>query len=78
MDYTAIGDVVNVAERLESVAKRGQVLVSSQLYERVSDRFCAKLLGEQSLKGRQDKIKVYSLDIASEGINGEDTDRQDT
>lgn len=78
MDYTAIGDVVNVAERLESVAKRGQVLISSQMYEQVSIRFRAELLGEQSLKGRQDKIKVYSLDIAGEtaleGVNGADTD----
>lgn len=78
MDYTAIGDVVNVAERLESVAKRGQVLISSQMYEQVSSRFRAELLGEQSLKGRQDKIKVYSLDIAGEtaleGVNGADTD----
>lgn len=82
MDYTAIGDVVNVAERLESVAKGGQVLISSQLYEQVSGSFHADFLGEQSLKGRQDKIKVYSLDISSdissEGINGANTDRQDT
>lgn len=82
MDYTAIGDVVNVSERLESVAKKGQVLISSQLYERVSGRFAAEFMGEQSLKGRQDKIKVYSLDIAAgaalEGINGTDTSRQDT
>lgn len=82
MDYTAIGDVVNVAERLESVAKRGQVLISSRLYEQVKSRFRADYLGEQSLKGRQDTIEVYSLDIASdialEGLNGADTDRQNT
>lgn len=74
MDYTAIGDVVNVAERLESVAKGGQVLISSQLYEQISGRIRAEYLGEQSLKGRQDRIKVYSL----EGVNEADTDRQDT
>lgn len=82
MDYTAIGDVVNVAERLESVAKRGQVLISRRLYEQVNSRFRADYLGEQSLKGRQDTIEVYSLDIASdnalEDMNGADTDRQNT
>lgn len=78
MDYTAIGDVVNVAERLESVAKGGQVLISSQLYEQVKDRFRAEFLGEQSLKGRQDKMKVFSVELASEVTNGADTDRQDT
>lgn len=61
MDYTAIGDTVNVAERLESLAKPGQVLISAQLYEQVKDRFQADYLGEQELKGRQDKVAVYAV-----------------
>lgn len=66
MDYTAIGDVVNVAERLESVAKGGQVLVSDRLYGLVSDRFHGAFMGEQSLKGRQDKVSVYMIDGSAE------------
>ena len=62
MDYTAIGDTVNVAERLESLALGGQVLISGELYERVRDRYGASLLGEQSLKGRQDKVTAYMVD----------------
>lgn len=61
MDYTAIGDTVNVAERLESLAKPGQVLISAQLYEQVKDRFQADYLGEQELKGRQDKVAAYAV-----------------
>lgn len=74
MDYTAIGDVVNVAERLESVAKGGQVLISSSLYEQLDGRVRVEYMGEQSLKGRQDKIKVYLL----EGVNETGADRQNT
>lgn len=62
MDYTAIGDTVNVAERLEGLAAGGQVLISGELYERVKDRYRASLLGEQSLKGRQDKVTAYMVD----------------
>lgn len=61
MDYTAIGDTVNVAERLESLAKPGQILISAQLYEQVKDRFQADYLGEQELKGRQDKVAAYAV-----------------
>lgn len=61
MDYTAIGDTVNVSERLESLAKAGQVLISEQIYEHVKDRFRADYVGELALKGRQDKVKAFIL-----------------
>ena len=62
MDYTAIGDTVNVSERLESQAKAGQVLISEQIYEHVKDRFRAEYVGELALKGRQDKVKAFVLE----------------
>ncbi|MDE7222358.1 MAG: adenylate/guanylate cyclase domain-containing protein, partial [Acetatifactor sp.] len=61
MDYTAIGDTVNVAERLESIAKGGQVLISSSLYEQVKDQYDAVFVGNQSLKGRQGGIDVFAV-----------------
>ena len=61
MDYTAIGDTVNVAERLESIAKPGQVLISEQLYEQVKDQFQAEYIGEQALKGRLDKVSAFAV-----------------
>lgn len=63
MDYTAIGDTVNVAERLESIAKGGQVLLSQDMYEHVKQHFHAEFLGERGLKGREDKINVFSLEV---------------
>lgn len=74
MDYTAIGDTVNVAERLESIAKAGQVLISRDLYERVSDRYQAAYTGSQSLKGRQDGMDVFLV----EGLNGADASGKNT
>lgn len=74
MDYTAIGDTVNVAERLESIARGGQVLISRDLYEQVKDRYNAVFAGSQSLKGRQEGMDVFLV----EGTNGTDTSGKDT
>lgn len=61
MDYTAIGDTVNTAARLESNAKRGQVLISEAVYEKVKDRITADPIGEIPLKGKSKGVFVYSL-----------------
>lgn len=62
MDYTAIGDTVNVAERLEAIARGGQVLISEDVYDQVKERFSTVPLGKQSLKGRKDGMTVYSVE----------------
>ena len=74
MDYTAIGDTVNVAERLESIAKGGQVLISKNLYEQVKDQYNAVYAGSQSLKGRQEGMEVFLV----EGTNGTDASGKNT
>lgn len=61
MDYTAIGDTVNTAARLESNAKRGEILISETVYERIKDRIEAEPVGELSLKGKAQKILTYRL-----------------
>ncbi len=61
MDYTAIGDTVNTAARLESRAKPGQILISDKLYQQLSDRIEAEAIGEMELKGKSNKIMVYSV-----------------
>jgi PAS domain S-box-containing protein len=60
-DYTAIGDVVNTAARLEASAKPGQVLVSRQTYEAVKERVQAESMGEIQLKGKSLKLEVFSI-----------------
>lgn len=62
MDYTAIGDTVNTAARLESNAKRGQILISQAVYEEVKDRVSVTEVGVIPLKGKSNEVFVYQLD----------------
>lgn len=62
MDYTAIGDTVNTAARLESNAKAGQILISSEVYEAVKDRVKASEIGELPLKGKSRGVFVYQVE----------------
>lgn len=72
MDFTAIGDTVNTAARLESRAKQGQILISESLYNRVKDKVEASFAGEYELKGKKQAVKTYqveSLKVISEWHN---------
>jgi adenylate cyclase len=62
MDYTAIGDTVNTAARLESNAKRGQILISQDVYDRVKDRVQVTPIGEIPLKGKEQGVFIYQVD----------------
>ncbi|MBR6094505.1 MAG: adenylate/guanylate cyclase domain-containing protein [Lachnospiraceae bacterium] len=73
MDYTAIGDTVNTAARLEANAKAGQVLISEYIYERVKDKGVkVEPIGEIPLKGKSKGVFVYQLtEIDGEKVGGE-------
>ena len=62
MDYTAIGDTVNTAARLESNAKRGQILISQEVYDNVKDRVEVTPVGEIPLKGKEQGVFIYQVD----------------
>ncbi len=61
MDFTAIGDTVNTAARLEANAKKGQVLISDVLYERLKDRILVNEIGVIPLKGKSNGVVVYEV-----------------
>lgn len=61
MDFTAIGDTVNTAARLEANAKKGQVLISDELYNRIKDRVEVEEVGNIPLKGKSNGVFVYSV-----------------
>ncbi|MDI6782477.1 MAG: tetratricopeptide repeat protein [bacterium] len=61
LDYTAIGDVVNLASRLQSTAEPGHTVVSQRIYERTQSAFEFQSLGSIELKGKSAPVKAYAL-----------------
>ena len=61
MDYTIIGDTVNLGARLCSVAKPGEILISKSVYNGIKTDFECRTLKPISVKGKKEKISVYSL-----------------
>ena len=61
LDYTVVGDVVNTAARLQSVAKADQIIISEAAYEKVKESFNCKSIGEVSLKNKQHPVMVYEV-----------------
>ncbi len=61
MNYTAIGDVVNVAKRLQERAEPGQILVEESVISRLKDLVIAERIGEIQVKGRKVPTVVYAL-----------------
>ena len=60
-DYTAIGDTVNTAARIESSAKPSQVLISRDVYESLGERITAVSVGKVTLKGKSEPIELFEL-----------------
>ena len=63
MNYTVIGDVANTASRMESLTKeyKRDIIISQSVYDKVKDIIVAEDLGEASIKGKLDKVKIYAV-----------------
>lgn len=61
MEYTAIGDTVNVAARLEGIARPGQILVTAATQEAAGPGYEFHDIGSRNLTGRAEPIHLYEL-----------------
>ncbi|MFP4332959.1 MAG: adenylate/guanylate cyclase domain-containing protein [Campylobacterales bacterium] len=61
MDYTIIGKEVNIASRLEGVAKTNDILISAETYSLIKDEIDCKEDGVHNLKGIAHPVKAYSV-----------------
>jgi adenylate cyclase len=61
LDYTVIGDVVNVAQRLQTAAMESQIMITEASYEKIKESFNCKRVGEVSLKNKAAAMIVYEV-----------------
>ena len=61
LDYTVIGDEVNIAQRLQSEAEAGQILIPESNYEKIKESFNCHKVGEVSLKNKSISMMVYEV-----------------
>lgn len=61
MDFTAVGDTVNVAARLESMSNDGQILISEATYLMIQDHVTVRELGKVTFKGRTVPVMTYEV-----------------
>lgn len=61
LDYTVIGDTVNIAQRLQSIARQNQILINEDAYHKVKESFSCNKVGEASLKNKSHPMNVYEV-----------------
>ena len=63
LEYTAIGDTINLGSRLESITKdyKSNIVISEFTYEHVKGHFVTKELGDVTVKGKSRPVKIYAV-----------------
>lgn len=61
LDYTVIGDIVNTAQRLQSVAEAGQIFITEACFEKIKESFDCRKVGEVKLKNKDNAVNIYEV-----------------
>ncbi|MEP7320116.1 MAG: adenylate/guanylate cyclase domain-containing protein, partial [Panacibacter sp.] len=61
LDYTVIGDAVNVAQRLQIAAGKGQILITETSYHKVKESFNCQSIGMINFKNKTAPVAVYEV-----------------
>lgn len=61
LDYTVIGDAVNLSQRLQSAAKANQIVITEDVFEKVKESFRCEKIGEVSLKNKANPVVIYEV-----------------
>ena len=73
MEYSVIGETVNLASRLEELTKKFKtgMVMSSETHQLIRDQFPTTSLGEVSIRGFPGKSRVYTVEAEAEGESSE-------
>jgi class 3 adenylate cyclase len=61
LDYTVIGDVVNTAQRLQSAAEPGQIIIHENAYDLIKESFMCRKVGDVNMKNKQKPMTIYEV-----------------
>ncbi|MGE3062709.1 MAG: adenylate/guanylate cyclase domain-containing protein [bacterium] len=73
MEYTVMGDNVNLTSRLEGVAQSGEIVIPDRTYKYVKDIFDFDVLEPVMVKGKKEPIPIYRVKGVRDSVKSEDS-----